>query len=151
MGFIKREVGLTLNTFPFSILNLMTERSNTVEEVLTLGKQWNDAELQGNVEFLKQKLTDDFICISPSGLLLNKEKWLDRHRIQGIKNKYINWEEVKIRIYGETAIITGEEKLMAKHLDQEIQGTYRITQVFVKQKEKWNIATIHYSLMYNYI
>lgn len=54
-----------------------------------------------------------------------------------------------IRIHGETAIITGEEKLIAEHLEQEVQGTYRLTQVFVKQRERWNIATMYYSLMYD--
>jgi ketosteroid isomerase-like protein len=45
--------------------------------------------------------------------------------------------EMKVRLYGETAVITGQSTIRAKVKGEEVAGEYRFTDIWVKQSDRW--------------
>jgi len=52
----------------------------------------------------------------------------------------MNIDEMKVRVYGDTAVVTGQSTVKGIFKTQDISGKYRWTDVFVKRDGKWQIV-----------
>ena len=52
----------------------------------------------------------------------------------------MNIDEMKVRVYGDTAVVTGQSTVKGMFKTQDISGKYRWTDVFVKRDGKWQIV-----------
>src|SRR5438093_8077130 len=87
-------------------------------------EEWTGAELRGDTAFLERTLADDFVGIGPRGFMLSKEEWLQRHKSGDLKYQSLNLDAVKVRIYGDAAIVTGSQIQQAKYKDQDVPGQF---------------------------
>lgn len=106
---------------------------------------WASAELRGDTSVLGSILDDDFIGVGPRGFTLTKEEWLDRHATRKLRYDDFRFDEVQVRGYGETALITGRQSAEGKYEDYDLQGQFRATLILVRQRERWLLAGIHLS------
>lgn len=106
---------------------------------------WTEAEARADTAFLEKVLAEDFIGIGPLGFMLNKEDWLQRHKSGDLKYQSLNLDEVKVRQYGEAAIITARLIQQASYRGQGVPGQFRMTVVWVKQPGGWRLAGYHVS------
>ncbi len=120
---------------------------NSVVEALVahLGQDWAVAEQRGDVAFLEETLTDDFVGIGPRGFMLTKEQWLARYQSGDLRQHVFTWNDVQVRVYGDAAIATGRQAQQGTFKDHDITGEFRVTQVFVRQRERWLLAGLHLS------
>ena len=59
-----------------------------------------------------------------------------------MKFEAMDESDVKVRVYGDAAIVTGRLQAKVKRQGQEVGGLSRFTQVFVRQGGKWRcVAT----------
>lgn len=49
-------------------------------------------------------------------------------------------DDVNVRVYGDTAVVTSRATLAGKRGDQVLSGQYRGTSVFVKKGEGWQVV-----------
>jgi hypothetical protein len=115
------------------------------QELLRLADAWATAELRGDTAFLETRLTDDFIGIGPLGFMLTKQEWLARHRSGDLKYESFNLDEIKVRVYNDTAVLIGRQVQNAAYRGNPIQGQFRITLVFVQQQGQWRLASLQLS------
>jgi ketosteroid isomerase-like protein len=108
-------------------------------------EEWAAAELRADTGFLERTLADDFIGIGPRGFMLSKEEWLQRHTSGDLKYESLSLDDVKVRVYGDAAIVTGSESQRAKYRDQDVPGQFRTTLVWVKQSGSWLLAGLQLS------
>ena len=120
-------------------------RENAEQELLRLTDAWATAELRGDIPFLEDILVDDFIGIGPRGFMLTKEEWLARHKSGDLKYESFNLVQVKVRVYGDAAVLTGRQTQQGKYSGHDIQGQFRMTLVFVEQKVRWLLVSLHLS------
>lgn len=106
---------------------------------------WAAAELRGDAASLKGILADDFIGVGPRGFTLTKEEWLDRHATRKLRYEDFRFDEVRVRGYGETAVITGRQSAEGKYEDYDLGGQFRATLILVRQRGQWLLAGIHLS------
>jgi ketosteroid isomerase-like protein len=58
-----------------------------------------------------------------------------------LKFESMDLKESKVRVYGDTAIVTGQSRVKGSFKGQDISGTYSFTDVFVKSKGQWRAVS----------
>jgi ketosteroid isomerase-like protein len=117
----------------------------THEQILALGRRWADAERRGDVAALDALLADDFVAVGPRGFVLHRQQWLDRYRPGNLTNEAFSWQDIAVRDYGEVAIAVGVQAQQASFQGHDASGRYRLTQIVVRQAQRWLIAGLHLS------
>ena len=115
----------------------------THEQILALGRRWADAERRGDVAALDALLADDFVAVGPRGFVLHRQQWLDRYRPGNLKNEAFSWQDIAVRDYGEVAIAVGVQAQQASFQGHDASGRFRLTQIVVRQAQRWLIAGLH--------
>jgi ketosteroid isomerase-like protein len=114
-------------------------------ELRRLERDWDTAIVHKDIARLEQILGDDFVYIDSAGAV-NPRAAL----IQGIKDSEATIEpfetaEVMVRIYGDTAILTGRFLQKATYKGQSFSGQFRYTDVYVKRDGIWRAVSAHAS------
>jgi ketosteroid isomerase-like protein len=118
---------------------------NIERELLQLANSWIDAEKSGDIQFLEDTLTDDFIGIGPLGFMLRKNEWIERHKSGDLKYESLDLKETSVRVYNDAAILIGRQEQKGAYKGNSINAQFRISLVFVKHIGRWKIAGLQLS------
>ena len=110
---------------------------NESEEIKKLERELIEAILRRDSDFLDDILAEDLSVITPFGDLANKAMTVKFD--DNLVNESIVTDEIKIRIYGETAVVTGRATIKSRYANQDLSGQYRFTRVYFK-RETWKIV-----------
>jgi ketosteroid isomerase-like protein len=122
------------------------ERHETRHEIEHLEDAWRDAVLKGNIAAMDALLADDYMAITPTGILQSKEQALANLRAGTVHFNSIDLSDRKIRLYGTTALVTSRAEVTATGSDGNISGSYRYTRVYVKDAHgAWHIVSFEAS------
>ena len=113
------------------------------KEVLEVDTQRADAYVNGDVATLERILADDCSYVHPSGKVETKAELLAGFKAQDRKYKSIKRDDVVVRIYGNTAIVTGRNSISAEYLGKNYDVQNRFTRVYVKQAGGWRLVAHH--------
>ena len=110
--------------------------------LLKLDNEWNEAYPRRDVSTLDRIIADDWVCVDGAVLVINKSQLLARVESRTAFPDPHKFDEISLRIFGDTAIVTG--RLSGTRRDDE--GTFyleqRYTRVYVKRNERWqSVAT----------
>ena len=101
-----------------------------------------DAAKKGDAAVFEKNLADNYIRIGDDGQMLNKAETVDVYKSGRIKWDTIDLKNRKVRMFGNTAIVTREDNVKGHIGSNEISGTYRRTIVYVKMKNgQWQDVT----------
>lgn len=120
----------------------MTTTTDTIRE---LGSRRAAAEQRADLTELDAITTDDFTLVGPLGFVLDKQQWLDRYRTDGLRTTTLQLHDVDVRDYGATAVTIGIHTQQGEVDGHPIDGSFRITQVYVRDGERWALAGAHLS------
>ena len=105
-------------------------------EIRQLEKDLIAAILRRDEDFLKQILADELTVITPHGDFVDKER-MSRFD-EKLVNDSIVTDEIKVNVFGETAIATGRATIKSRYDKQDLSGQYRFTRVYLK-RDAWQI------------
>src|SRR6266550_1038405 len=101
-----REVALLLTACLMSVPYLSAEKNTSPEKTIAaLEQQWAEAQRDGNSAAVAPLLADNFINTDTSGQIYGKDKLLSN--LKGGKWEQNEIGDVKVTLYGDTAIATG--------------------------------------------
>ena len=115
---------------------------NPVEEnLIQMEQDWSQADLQKDAAALNRILADDWIGIDFEGTILNKAQAL-----QGIGSgsgalQSTVLRDMKIRVYGNTAVVTGTDTEKGEYHGKDSSGKYCWTDVFVRRNGRWQAVS----------
>jgi ketosteroid isomerase-like protein len=118
-----------------------------VDEILKVHKELNDAEFKRDAATADRLTTDDSTLTSliPARIRTKAEIKAERQGSgRGFTIESYSTDDVKVRVYGDAAIVTGHMKQVRKGTDgttTDFQG--RFTETWVKQDGKWLLAARH--------
>jgi uncharacterized protein (TIGR02246 family) len=122
---------------------VLVAQANAVKDVEAVEHARMAAVEQRDVDAVAKFLTDDFTSIATSGRRSSKQQYLNGLRANPAPVKMLH-EEVQVRVYGDTAIITGRSTV-TRAADGAQVGLTRYTHVYVKQRQQWKLAAMHNS------
>lgn len=122
------------------------EKHEIRHQIEKLEDAWRNAVLHGNSSAMDALLADDYMAITPTGILQSKEQALASLRGGTIHFNSLALSDRKIRLYGNTAIVTSRAEVTGTSPDGNMVGNYRYTRVYVKDaKGVWRIVSFEAS------
>ena len=115
----------------------MSTNTGLMEELAKLNRQWMESYVRRDTGFLEQHLADDYMSTFPDGTVLDKKGEIDALESGAVALTEMTPSEMKVRTYGDAAVITGQSTIKAKVNGQEVSGEYRFTDVWAKQANRW--------------
>lgn len=114
-----------------------------------LEMQWRDAVVGNNVSQMDHLLADDYIGISANGTVATKTQELAERRAGTIRIQSLDLSDLKVRVYGDTAVVTSRAELTGVNGQSDISGNYRYTRVYNKRLGQWKIVSFEASRMHD--
>jgi ketosteroid isomerase-like protein len=132
-------VGLLLSTFSAA-------RAQSAEQaVRQQDEQRIHAQVSADTSALGRIYADDFIGIGPTGVVRNKAQVIADFTSHELTYDSIKTDEVRVRVYGETAVETGRSTMIGRDKGKAVPRDNRFTRVWVLKEGRWQLVANHYS------
>ena len=115
------------------------------KEIENLESQWRTALMQNDVATINRLLADDYLGINPNGTLETKADALALRRSGTVKISSIDPSNLKIRVYGDTAVATSQVELQGHDGERDISGRYHYTRVYSHKSGEWKVVSFEAS------
>lgn len=116
----------------------------TQQAILQVEQEVFTAVKNQDTSALERILTDDFVYRSPGSQEVAKADFLKLSASFPYKIVSIWGEEMKVNVYGNTAVMTGLQFATTQTSEgKEETSVVMFTDVFVKQKGKWMLSLAH--------
>jgi ketosteroid isomerase-like protein len=123
-----------------------TNQNRSVEQVIRqLDHERIQAQIGANAVALNRIYADDFIGIGPSGTVRTKSQVISDFTSGDLKFQSIITEDVRVRVYGNTAVETGRSTMIGQDKGKAVPRDNRFTRVWIKQVGRWRLVANHYS------
>lgn len=107
------------------------------EEVRQFECAWGEAYIRRDTAALEQLLADDYTFTDPLGGVTDKRQNLDYISSGAFRIQDTQSRDVRVRIYGETAVVTALSIFKASYKGVRVQGRYQYTDVLVRRQGRW--------------
>ena len=107
------------------------------EQIKKMEKDRAAAVVRGDVAALEGQTSDDYTLINASGQLTGKKETMDAIRSGSLKLTANEISDMKVRVYGDTAVVTGKADAKGIVGGRELKGPVMFTRVYVKKNGKW--------------
>jgi ketosteroid isomerase-like protein len=114
-------------------------------EIEGLEAQWRTALLQNDLATIARLLADDYLGINANGTLETKADVLAARRSGQTHITGLDMENLKVHVYGNTAVVTSRVDLRGNRGDQDISGLYHYTRVYSQREGQWKIVSFEAS------
>ena len=111
-------------------------------EILALDREWADAMVRADRAALERIFSDDLIVSSGDGTLRDKKGELGDGGSE-IKTYFFNTDDLRVRVYGGAAVVTGHAKWRINYKGRDIDNERRYTCVYAKERGRWRMVAMH--------
>ncbi len=140
---MKRSLWLTVVLLSVSSLAFAQGKtSNAVEQaILKLEQQWEDALLKSDAAALEKLYDETMLYTHSSGSVDDKAKYINAIRSGATKYQSMKRDDIKVRVYGNTALVTCHWEVHVLAGTNKIDTNARYLHVYVKQKDGWKMVS----------
>jgi ketosteroid isomerase-like protein len=114
--------------------------SGTERELLERNKEYDEALVREDASALDRIFADEFIYTSTTGELINKAQQLEAIKSGDLKIEYGKSDEVRVRVYGNVAVMTGRFIAKGEYKGKVFETPERYTAVWVKRQGRWQLV-----------
>ncbi len=115
--------------------------------ILSLEKAWNLAEEHKDVHALDQLLSSTLSYTEFDGTLMNKDQFLASVRDSSPESDQFIYEDVKVHVYGDAAIVTGMYREKGILNGKQVSRRGRFTDSWFKEGGTWLCVASQNTLM----
>ena len=113
------------------------------EELLELEKEFAEAIVKNDLQRLGRLVADDWIIIDPNGEIVDRARFFEVIKSGALTHETMESEDLRVRIYGDSAVVTAVTRTKGKFMGQEFSTQERATDVFVKRDGRWRCVITH--------
>ena len=115
----------------------MKHNSEDEQTLVKIQHEWAEARLKRDGSFAQRIEADDFTVVWFDGGIVNKEEDVKSYESTDTVFTDFKIDDLKVRFYGDTAIVVGQGSIKAHTKTQDLSGKYVWTDTFVKQRGAW--------------
>lgn len=109
------------------------------------------AVVDENLAFLEGVLHPDYVHTRPNGVVSDRGQFLASVK-QDEAEPNVNYDkltstDIKVRLYGDTAVLTGRSGIVSDDATGALQGETRWTRIFLRQGGKWKLVAFQATLV----
>ena len=106
-----------------------------------LNDEWVKAMMRADTETLDRIMADDFYFTYPlEGD--DKAQFISDVSSGDLKIQHITREQVSVRVFGNTAVLTARDSASWLYHGRELTGQYKILSVFVERNGRWQLCAV---------
>ena len=95
------------------------------------------AAVKGDVATLEKQTADDYTFINLYGRMSDKSQMVNAFKTGQTKLTSNEVSDMKVRVYGDTAVITGKADIKGTLGGKDVAGQIMFTRVYVKKGGQW--------------
>jgi ketosteroid isomerase-like protein len=120
---------------------LQQEPIDVGQRVRQLNDDWVKAMMRADAETLDRIMADDFFFTYPlEGD--DKTQFISDVTSGDLKIKHISREQVNVRVFGSTAVLTARDSATWLYHGRELSGQYKIVKVFAERAGRWQLCAV---------
>ena len=116
------------------------QKGNDEQAVRQFLNELSAALVRNDTAALDRIYADDYTLVNESGVLTTKAPRLAAIKSGELKYESVSFDEVNVRLYGNTAVATYRATNKVQFKGQEIGGQFRVTVTLVKIKGRWQVV-----------
>ena len=116
---------------------------SAAKQLIQLEHDWSEADVKKDAAALNRILAEDWTGIDFEGTILTKAEVLRQVSLHSDATETESTElgDMKIRIFGSTALVSGTEIEKSEYKGEDSSGTYIWTDVFVRRAGRWQAVS----------
>lgn len=115
---------------------------NAAEEIKKLETDRAAAVVKGDTAFLEKETADDYTLINANGQMSTKAQMIDGFKSGKSKLTMDELSDMKVHMYGDTAVITGKSNVKGTLGGKDVTGPVMFTRVWVKKDGRWQSVAL---------
>ncbi len=112
-------------------------------EVRQMERQFNEARARADTATLDRLLADGWTITHGDGTIDTKAQYLADLKTGVRKFDYVKEDQNSVRLYGDTAVVSGLTESKVQYKGQSSGGLLRFTRVYVKRDGRWLMIVSH--------
>ena len=107
------------------------------EQLMKLETDRASAVVKGDVTTLEKQTSDDYSLINMNGQISGKAQMVNAFKTGQTKLTSNEVSDMKVRVYGNTAVITGKVDVAGTMAGKDTKAQIMVTRVYVKKGGQW--------------
>lgn len=121
---------------------------NDAETIALLTRQadaWDQAIVRKDRAAIESNMAEDFRQIDGAGNVETKKSFVDDLVSPQFTLDPYKVEEFEVRLYGDTALLSGRTRMTGKYEGKPFASHYRYIDIYVKRDGQWKIVSVQIS------
>jgi len=110
------------------------------QELILLGKSWDEAMVRNNVEEIAQYMTDDWVIVGSNGIT-TRGMFLESIKSGSVMHNKMDSDEMTIKIYGDTGIVISRGTSAGTYNGKSFNLYEWSTSVFIRTEGNWRCVS----------
>src|SRR5437867_6257273 len=132
---------------PFVFVMLGSAWPQSDEQLKKLETDRAAAAVKGDVATLEKQTSDDYTFINLYGQMSDKSQMVNNFKTGRTKITSNEVSDMKVRVYGNTAVITGKADVAGTMAGKDTKGQIMFTRVYVKKGGSWQSVAFQQTLV----
>ncbi len=128
---------LLASMLSLAVLLSVAWAASAEEELKKLETDRAAAVVKGDVATLEKQTSDDYTLINMNGQMSDKSQMVSAFKSGQTKLTSDELSDMKVRVYGNTAVITGKADVKGTLGGRDATGQIMFTRVYVKKGGQW--------------
>lgn len=113
------------------------------QALMQLERDWGAAMGKNDYAAMRRIMAPEWTMTGPDGSRSTFDASMRDLQSGDLRFESMEPSDFDVKVYGDTAVVTGQSKDKGTYKGQDISGTYRFTDVFVKRDGKWVAVSTH--------
>ena len=128
-----------------AVLLATSALADDIESIRRLDKEISMATWTADPVWFEENLADDYVLVTPTGAIKTKRDVIRELATPGMRMEPFDPFEVQVRLFGDTAVVTGRMRQRFVLGGIRYANDLRYTDVWVKRKTRWVLVSAHAS------